>query len=134
MLLRDTTCWLGHVLRILVVVVWFDGSWLEESPADTVFNFFKLTFCLMRPDTGKLSLSMYYLLIWKGGQTAILVRWSAVQRTTEILADQRTGKNSGPTPADQRQRTSANGLPKLSFRYSAVKLFKRSHLTYFLDS
>ncbi len=34
----------------------------------------------------------------KGGQTAILVRWSAVQRTTEMLAD-------------QRQR-----VPKLSFR------------------
>ncbi len=38
----------------------------------------------------------------KGGQTAILVRWSAVQRTTEMLADQRTGKNSGPAPADYR--------------------------------
>jgi hypothetical protein len=25
----------------------------------------------------------------KGGQTAILVRWSAAQRTTEMLADQR---------------------------------------------
>ncbi len=36
----------------------------------------------------------------KGGQTAILVRWSAAQRTTEMLADQRTGKI-----ADQRQRT-----------------------------
>jgi hypothetical protein len=38
----------------------------------------------------------------KGGQTAILVRWSAAQRTTEMLADQRTGKNSGPAPADYR--------------------------------
>ncbi len=38
----------------------------------------------------------------KGGQTAILVRWSAVQRTTEMLAEQRTGKNSGPAPADYR--------------------------------
>jgi hypothetical protein len=28
-------------------------------------------------------------LITKGGQTAILVRWSAAQRTTEMLADQR---------------------------------------------
>jgi hypothetical protein len=36
----------------------------------------------------------------KGGQTAILVCWSAAQRTTEMLADQRTGKNSGPAPAD----------------------------------
>ncbi len=35
-----------------------------------------------------------------GGQTAILVRWSAAQQTTEMLADQRTGKNSGPAPAD----------------------------------
>jgi hypothetical protein len=31
----------------------------------------------------------------KGGQTA-------AQRTTEMLADQRTGKNSGPAPADHR--------------------------------
>jgi hypothetical protein len=38
----------------------------------------------------------------KGGQTAILVRWSAAQRTTEMVADQRTGKNSGPAPADYR--------------------------------
>jgi hypothetical protein len=38
----------------------------------------------------------------KGGQTAILVRWFAAQRTTEMLADQRTGKNSGPAPADYR--------------------------------
>ncbi len=37
----------------------------------------------------------------KGGQTAILV-WPAAQRTTEMLADQRTGKNSGPAPADYR--------------------------------
>ncbi len=28
--------------------------------------------------------------------------WSAAQRTTEILADQRTGKISGPAPADYR--------------------------------
>jgi hypothetical protein len=26
---------------------------------------------------------------YKGGQTAILVRWSAAQRTTEMFADQR---------------------------------------------
>jgi hypothetical protein len=47
----------------------------------------------------------------KGGQTAILVRWSAAQRTTEMLAVQRTGKNSGPVPADQRQRTTETELP-----------------------
>ncbi len=40
------------------------------------------------------------LLVGKGGQAAILVRWSAAQQTTEMLADQRTGKNSGPAPAD----------------------------------
>jgi hypothetical protein len=34
-------------------------------------------------------------MIPKGGQTTILVRWSAAQQTTEMLADQRTGKNSG---------------------------------------
>ncbi len=58
---------------------------------------------------------MYILMDWmgpltpdsrqsdaKGGQTAILVRWFAAQRTTEMLADQRTGKNSGPAPADYR--------------------------------
>ncbi len=28
--------------------------------------------------------------------------WSAAQRTTEMLVDQRTGKNSGPAPADNR--------------------------------
>jgi hypothetical protein len=43
-----------------------------------------------------------HIHICKGGQIAILVRWSAVQRTTEMLADQRTGKNSGPAPADYR--------------------------------
>ncbi len=41
----------------------------------------------------------------RGGQTAISVRWSAVQQTTKMIAD---------------QLTSANGLPKMSFRYSAV--------------
>ncbi len=44
----------------------------------------------------------------KGGQTDILVRWSAAQRTTEMLADQRTGKNSGPAPADYRNWASAS--------------------------
>jgi hypothetical protein len=67
----------------------------------------------MYPDTGNVSLSMNYLLICKGGQTAILVRWSAAQRTTEILADQRTGKNSGPAPADYRSWTSA--IPLLNY-------------------
>ncbi len=43
---------------------------------------------------------------YKGGQTAILVRWSAAQRTTEML-DQRTGKNSGPAPADYQNWASA---------------------------
>ena len=28
--------------------------------------------------------------------------WSAAKQTTEIIADQRTGKNSGPALADQR--------------------------------
>jgi hypothetical protein len=46
----------------------------------------------------------------KGGQTAILVCWSAAQRTTEMLADQRTGKNSGPAPADYRNGASATPL------------------------
>jgi hypothetical protein len=36
--------------------------------------------------------------ITKGGQTIFLVRWSAAQRTTEILAD-------------QRQRTTKTELP-----------------------
>jgi hypothetical protein len=39
---------------------------------------------------------------YKGGQTAILVHWSAAQRTTEMLTEQRTGKNSGPAPVDYR--------------------------------
>ncbi len=59
----------------------------------------------------------------KGGQTAILVRWSAAQRTTEMLADQRTGKNSGPAPADYRNLASASPLLKYL-----------SQLTNFLDS
>jgi hypothetical protein len=42
------------------------------------------------------------VVVVKGGQTAILVRWSAAQWTTEMLADQQTGKNSGPAPADYR--------------------------------
>jgi hypothetical protein len=28
----------------------------------------------------------------RGGQTALLVRWSAVQQTTKMIADQQTGK------------------------------------------
>jgi hypothetical protein len=54
------------------------------------------------------------MIMWRhqGGQTAILVHWSAAQRAAEIIADQRTGKNSGPVLA--------HGLPKLSFRYSAL--------------
>jgi hypothetical protein len=31
-----------------------------------------------------------------------LVRWSAAQRTTEMVADQQTGKNSEPALADYR--------------------------------
>jgi hypothetical protein len=51
--------------------------------------------------------------VTKGGQTAILVRWSAAQRTTEMLADQRTEKNSGPAPADYRNWASAS--PPLNY-------------------
>jgi hypothetical protein len=51
------------------------------------------------------------LLIFKGGKTAIffffLVCWSTAQRTTEMLADQQTGKNIGPAPADYRNWASA---------------------------
>jgi hypothetical protein len=48
----------------------------------------------------------------RGGQTAILVCWSAgplsaAQRTTEMIADQRTGKNSRPALADYRNEASA---------------------------
>jgi hypothetical protein len=39
---------------------------------------------------------------WADRYFGPLVRWSAAQRTTEMLADQRTGKNSGPAPADYR--------------------------------
>jgi predicted secreted protein len=50
-------------------------------------------------------------IICKGRQTANFVRWSAAQRTTEMLADQRrTGKNSGPAPADYRNWASASPL------------------------
>jgi hypothetical protein len=46
----------------------------------------------------------------KGGQTAILVRWSAAQWTTEMLADKRT---SGLEKiADQHQRTTEIELPR----------------------
>jgi hypothetical protein len=51
----------------------------------------------------------WILQLVKGGQTAILVRWSAAQRTTEMLADQLTGKI-----ADQRQRTTEIELPLVS--------------------
>jgi hypothetical protein len=57
----------------------------------------------------------------KGGQTEILVRWSAAQQIPEIIVDQRAGKNSK--------------LPKLSFCYSAVlnfglflKIFQREEI------
>ncbi len=56
-----------------------------------------------------LSISVRWLLP-KGGQTAILVRWSAAQRNTEMVADQRTGKNSGLAPADYRNWASASPL------------------------
>jgi hypothetical protein len=49
-------------------------------------------------------------IIHKGGQTAILVRWSAAQRNTEMFADKRTGKNSGPAPADYQNWASASPL------------------------
>ncbi len=39
---------------------------------------------------------------WADRYFGPLVRWSDAQRTTEMLADQRTGKNSGPAPADYR--------------------------------
>jgi hypothetical protein len=39
-----------------------------------------------------------------------LVHWSAAQRTTEMLADQLTGKNSGPAPADYQNWASARPL------------------------
>jgi hypothetical protein len=42
------------------------------------------------------------LTVTIGGQTVIFIRWSAAQRTTKMLADQRTGKNSGPALADYR--------------------------------
>jgi hypothetical protein len=52
-------------------------------------------------------MEMVRALIIKGGQTAILVHWSAAQRTTEMIADQQTGKNSGPVLADYRNLPSA---------------------------
>jgi hypothetical protein len=55
-------------------------------------------------------LPFFGLLIVKGGRSAILVHCSAAQRTNEMLADQRTGKNSGPAPADYRNRESAGPL------------------------
>ncbi len=47
---------------------------------------------------------------WADRYFGLLVRWSAAQRTTEMLADQRTGKNSGPAPADYRNLASASPL------------------------
>ncbi len=47
---------------------------------------------------------------WADRYFGPLVRWSAAQRTTEMLADQRTGKNSGPAPADYRNWASASPL------------------------
>ncbi len=47
-------------------------------------------------------MEMVRALIIKDGQTAILVHWSAAQQTTEMIADQQTGKNSGPALADYR--------------------------------
>ncbi len=45
---------------------------------------------------------MYNCQRWADRYFGPLVRWSAAQRTTEMLADQRTGKNSGLAPADYR--------------------------------
>jgi hypothetical protein len=39
---------------------------------------------------------------WADRYFGPLVRWSAAQRTTVMLANQWTGKNSGPAPADYR--------------------------------
>jgi hypothetical protein len=39
---------------------------------------------------------------WADRYFGPLVRWSAAQRTTEMLADQQTGKNRRPAPADCR--------------------------------
>ncbi len=47
---------------------------------------------------------------WADRYFVPLVRWSAAQRTTEMLADQRSGKNSGPAPADYQNWASASPL------------------------
>ncbi len=47
---------------------------------------------------------------WADRYFGPLFRWSTAQRTTEMLADQRTGKNSGPAPADYRNWASASPL------------------------
>jgi hypothetical protein len=63
-----------------------------------------------------------YPVYSKGGQTAILVRWSAAQWTTgtEMLADQQTEKNSGPAPAHYRNWASAS--PLLNYLREAIFL------------
>jgi hypothetical protein len=47
---------------------------------------------------------------WADRYFGPLVRWSAAQRTNKMLADQRTGTNSGPAPADYRNSASASPL------------------------
>ncbi len=47
---------------------------------------------------------------WADHYFGPLVRWSPAQRTTEMLSDQWTGKNSGPVPADYRNWASASPL------------------------
>jgi hypothetical protein len=63
--------------------------------------------------------------ISKAGQTAILVRWSAAQRTAEMIV-QRNGKNSGPAPADYRSWASA--IPLFWIMAYFWKYFKEKKL------
>jgi hypothetical protein len=69
-----------------------------------------------------------YCTVIRGGQTAILVRWSAVRcpRTTEMRADQRTGKNSGPALADYRNGASA--IPLFCNLVLFLKIFQSKEI------
>jgi hypothetical protein len=67
------------------------------SPVFPLFTSWAVVYIHTR---GNCSTTLVMYTFFKGGQTAILVRWSAAQRTTEMLADQRNGKNSGLAPAD----------------------------------
>jgi hypothetical protein len=92
------------LLKKDILIFQFD---FEFTSYDSSFSLVLPVIYVQRESKKRAAISTYsseewIMLVSKGGQTAILVRWFAAQWTAEMLADQPTGKNCGPAPADYR--------------------------------